>query len=165
MLLRKIRQTRWITSEHFEWLTKDDIQADPLGDLQTTNNDLSLWLVDNPEEDLDQVLTAIASTNQHLSHVDYLLFDEEAITELELDLKETDGGTPYESVNDWHRDITNLSGSQILKLAKTMLAGGEVDRQFEKRMTKLILEAIASGAIAFADLNKDLRKNLQPLVS
>lgn len=73
--LRKIRKSRWNT-EHIHWLEEGDIHADPLGDLTTTDNMFSVYLVDDKEEALKKLIPALATANtDHLSNFDYALFD------------------------------------------------------------------------------------------
>src|SRR5471030_1026074 len=45
LLLRKIKQHRWYKELAKPFLEADDIPADPFGDLQTTENLLSVWEV------------------------------------------------------------------------------------------------------------------------
>jgi hypothetical protein len=82
--LRTIRKARWYNVEGVSWLEKGDIQADPLADLNTKGNELSVWLVENDRSNLEQVVTALAATRTDISNLDYALLDVRLLPELEF---------------------------------------------------------------------------------
>ncbi len=43
LLLRAIRKGRWLDAVGLDWLEEDDVAADPLADLTTRQNTLSVW--------------------------------------------------------------------------------------------------------------------------
>lgn len=51
-LLRKIRKNRWY-KEQIEWLPDGELQADPLSDLGTKSNELSVYHVVIDESNLE----------------------------------------------------------------------------------------------------------------
>jgi hypothetical protein len=75
-----IRQTRWDVPEDAEWLSEDDIPADPLGDFaNTTCNSLSVWLVNEDKANFTRVVTAMAASRERIDKLDYVLFREELL--------------------------------------------------------------------------------------
>ena len=144
-LLRKIRKPRWYKQD-LPWVAANDIPPDPLGDLTTSENKLSVWYVKNDKSNLDQVLAAIAASSGSLSNLDYALFNEHILSEFKIE--QSLGGTPYDTVNTfYHRDLTELSGLRLVKLAKAILTNAERKRVPEKESLKLINEAVTSGGI------------------
>ena len=83
-LLRKIRKPRWYKQD-LPWVAANDIQPDPLGDLTTSENKLSVWYVKDDKSNLDQVLAAIAASSGSLSNLDYALFNEHILSELKIE--------------------------------------------------------------------------------
>ena len=83
-ILRTIRKSKWYKHERVPWLVEGELQADALGDLRTSDNELSVWLVEDDESNLEQVVTALAVTRQRISNVDYALFDLQFLSELNI---------------------------------------------------------------------------------
>lgn len=108
LVLRTIRQSRWL-EDSFPWLEEGDAPADPLGDLATQDNELSVWIIDDEKSNLNQVVAAMAATRGHLSNLDFALFDLRFLSELNIKIAITTGGTPDKEVNTWHRDLVKLS--------------------------------------------------------
>lgn len=151
-ILRVIRKARWYRDENAAWLGEGDFQADALSDLETKGNALSLWFVADDRSNLEQVVSALASTRQHISNLDYALVDQRFISENNLKLQTVISNSPYEKANTWHRDLVELSASQLCALAKIIFEHGEKKRCTEKEILKLMARAIANGHIDRAKL-------------
>ena len=41
------------------WLAENDLPADPIGDLKTSNNSLSLWHIEEDESNLERVVLGL----------------------------------------------------------------------------------------------------------
>lgn len=80
--LRKIRRNRWYDS--IPWLQPGDIQADALGDITTSDNQLSVWLVDNDRSHLEQIVAALTANCEFISNFDYVIFQEEDVLQLNI---------------------------------------------------------------------------------
>lgn len=62
LLIRKIRRARWqIPDYQFSLLDQDDYQSDPLGDLSTQKGRLSLFFVEDNEENVNRVISALVT--------------------------------------------------------------------------------------------------------
>lgn len=152
-LLRVIRKARWYRDENTAWLGEGEFQADALADLETKGNALSLWFVADDRSNLEQVVSALASTRQRISNLDYALVDQKFIAENNLKLQSVISNSPYEQANTWHRDLVELSASKLCVLAKIIFEYGEKKRYTEKDVLRLMARAIALGHIDRAKLN------------
>ena len=53
-LLRKVHKAWWLPDGHEEWLSPGHAQGDSLGDLETDDNILSFWVIDDTRSNLVQ---------------------------------------------------------------------------------------------------------------
>jgi len=161
-LLRKIRQNRWY-NEYHPWLKSGDIQADPFADLNTQENCLSVWHIEDDRSNLDQVITALAASGTNLANLDYALFDRQILDKL-FNIKKTPGGSHDSIANSsWHHDLTELSGLKLVQLAKSILENSQRVRVQEKVIAQLIAKAIASGRIKKDKVNKKIVEKIESL--
>lgn len=120
-LVRGIKRRKWDRQSVYPWLEKDEIPADPLTDLPTSDNALSVYIVEDDKSNLDRVITALAATRERPDKYDYLLFDERALSIANVKTELTRGNTPDDLVNSWHLDLVELSGSKLLALVTEIL--------------------------------------------
>ena len=159
-MLRKIEQRRWY-KRTFPWLVQSEIPADPLADLKTNQNNLSVFYIKGDLSNLNDVIAAYAATRDHAVNFDYLLFDEQVCSELSVEIKETKGTTRGEEVNKkWHRDLVELSAGKLLKLAKVIYEKGEIKRIQEKEILNTIARATIAGKIPIENIKSDLRRKV-----
>lgn len=164
LILRKIRKRRWDESEDLAWLAEDDIPADPLGDLSTTFNALSVWYIEEDRSNLDRVVAASAAGRERLDVLDYALFDQELLSQINIKIKESPGATPDVEANEWHRDLVELSAAKLVNLAKVMLRNAERRRRLPKELDQLIAKAVASGRIDKERLSQRIRDEIDVLL-
>jgi len=146
LLLRKIRKGRWYKEPQPSWLCADDIPSDPLGDLVTSENSLSVWYIDDERANLRDVITAMAANRDHVSNFDYVLVGLEDVLSLNLKLESTEGGSPNKEANRrWHRDVIELSSAKLGQLAKLFYQKGQRDRVQEKIVRSMILTVLGEG--------------------
>src|SRR5471030_3015788 len=91
LLLRKIKQHRWYKELAKPFLEADDIPADPFGDLQTTENLLSVWEVHEDRSNLVMVVRAVAMGGQRIDHTGYILFDSVHLDAAGIELQQNEG--------------------------------------------------------------------------
>jgi hypothetical protein len=60
LFLRKVRQSRWFNEPAAAFLEVGDVPADPFVDLQTKENLLSVWEVEEDRSNVMRVVRAIA---------------------------------------------------------------------------------------------------------
>ena len=159
LLLRAIRKSRW-NKDNFPWLTQGDIQADLLGDLVTSNNTLSVWLVQDDKSNLNEVITALASNRNTISNLDYTIFDISLLENINIRLEVNEGNTPHDKANRWHRDLIELTANNIVNLAESLLINSCIERVLEKKILNLIKDAVANGQIDKGKLNSGINNKV-----
>lgn len=159
--LRKIRKGRWIEVDEITLLDDGDLPADPLADLNTKDNNLSVWQVKEDESNLNEIVAALAAKSMRLSNFDYLLFRPNLPPKLNVSVVCDKGLTSDETVNNWHCDFVGLSAFKLIKLAKALLTQAEKRRILEKDVAVLIIDAMRSGRINLTSLHESLKKDLK----
>jgi hypothetical protein len=144
-LLRKVKkQNHWFKADAVSLLEKGDVPADPLSDLNTSQNKLSVFQVDEGHVNIDRVARALALGPDHIDNVGYVIFDSSLLTQASIEFNHTYGGTVDPVVNECHIDLINLSGNKLVKLAHLILSEGESDTILKKRIKELVEEGINS---------------------
>ncbi len=162
LLLRKIRKSRWYK---YPWLEEGGSQADALLDLKTDDNILSVWYIEDDKSNLERVLAALASNSDNISNVDYALFEEQDMLNMDIKLDSTKGNVPDDEVsNSWHRHLSELSAMKLAMIAKTIQTVGEIDRKQPQEVKKLLKESVVAGKIESSKLNPKIRAAIDPKV-
>ena len=139
LLLRTVRENRWHKAPAAEWLQRGDVPADPIGDLPTSQNRLSVWEVAADRSNLERIVRAVALTKDKVADTGYVLFNSELLPTIGVGTSEEEKGqTPDKDANAWHRDLTDLSGNKLVALTKAILEGGESGTVLKKRLLQLI---------------------------
>ena len=115
-VLRKIKRIRW--ESKCEWLQPDEVQADALSDLNTQNNELSVWLIFDDQSNIRDVVAALSLSGDYIPVVDYALIALDVVVANGFEVAENMGVTPFTAANQWHRDLVRLSATKILQLSK-----------------------------------------------
>lgn len=146
-IFRQVRKNRWYKGEAESSLSINDVPADPLGDLQTKSNELSIWLIDDEKSNLERVASALAAGREAIANLDYALLDFKYFRKLKIKYKSSRGGTLDNHINEYHIDMLELSGRKLVRLAKAFFRYAEIQRIPEKNVTVLIKKAIESEQI------------------
>ena len=159
-MLRKIRQARWYKVEG-AWLAADEIPADPLSDLTTKDNQLSVWYIEDDRLNLERVIAALAASGTDVANVDYALLDHRLLSDMHIKIDSTRGGTPDEEVNtSWHRDLVELSAGKLVTLAIAIFTHAEKQRMPKIRVHQLIAHAVTPGSPIFKAVQQKRYKAL-----
>ena len=67
--------------------------ADPLGDLVTKENRLSVWQIDDDRSNLGDVIAALAASRDFLDTFDYALFNDELLAQARITRSRSAGVT------------------------------------------------------------------------
>ncbi len=167
-ILRVVRRARW-RNDAFTQLTWNAFPADPLGDMATTENALSVWLIERDKSNLDEVLTAVAASRERVSNIDFVLIPYQELAEL-IDkynaiISEVPGKTPHLIANIWHRDLSNLTGNKLLAIAKYFYRyRQDVDRYMPQTVKELLINAYNNDLIEKNKLQPSLREELAEVV-
>jgi hypothetical protein len=144
-LLRRVKkQNHWFKADAAPLLEKGDVPADPLSDLNTSQNTLSVFQIDEGVANIDRIARALALDRHKLDNVGYVIFDSSLLTQASIEFDHTDGGTVDPAVNKCHVDLINLTGNKLVKLAHLILSEGESDTILRKRIEELVQEGINS---------------------
>jgi hypothetical protein len=169
LVLRKIRKTRWDKEliKQEKWLGPEEIPSDPLGDLTTTNNQVSIWELDESKSNLDRLIAAIASNGDHVANFDFVIFsiDHRTIEEMGIELSRSIGKCPDKEIANFHRDMGKFSGSKLVNFVKWILENGETERYQVKKVSKLIANSIQNGFIKKDDLKDSIYVKVRPLLN
>lgn len=162
LVLRIIRQNRWDSPRKLDWLAKGDIPADPMADFaNTSDNSLSVWLVENDNQDLDRVVAALAAGREKADKLDYMLFTQDHLAAVEAEIRTTNGNTLDEYVNGLHRDLPELSAAKVLALTRRVwdenLGPKRVDR---RTVIRLVADAVRCKQIKLEKLRPKLREDV-----
>lgn len=161
-LARMVRKPKWYKHTEVSWLPTGRLQADALGDLKTADNKLSVWHIDDDLSNLEQVIAALATTRDDISNLDYILFDPQLLSELDIAIMTTKGNTKYNIANTkWHRDLPKLTANKLIELAYTIWKQGKVKRVYEWEVLDLLKQAVSSGIIDSAQLSEKVRAKVR----
>src|SRR4051812_13446215 len=108
---------RWLEDDP-SWLDAADAVGDQVSDFRTSENRLSVFEV--PSEDSKshlRVAAALTASRGKLDDVEYCLIDEEMLSRVAVKTEATPGRTPDPVVNSWHKDLVDLSGLVLTRLA------------------------------------------------
>ena len=164
-VLRKVSKSRWYREQKIPWLADDDVPADALKDLATSDNALSVWQVDDDKSNLDRVITALAATCHSSTNIDYAMVDRQRLESVNLSIKHLPGDTPDEEANKhWHHDVVELSGLKLVDLARAFRDGAAIiERKMEKDVLRLLANAVAHGQVDPTRLKEALRVKVEKL--
>lgn len=145
-LLRKVdKQHRWYKASAQAHLDAGEVPADPLGDLRTTENKLSVYQVAEDGSNIERIARALACGRQRIDDdLGYVLFDVSILAKASIELDQNDGKTFDPVVNKYHADLVDLTGNKLVTLARLILLEGESDTILKKRIVELVREGVNS---------------------
>jgi hypothetical protein len=161
LAMRRVKRPRWYSQAVLPWLERGEVPADPFTDLRTSDNSLSIYVIEDDKSNLDQVVTAMSATCDRPQNFDYLLFDIEILSQVNIEVRESKGKTPDNEVNGWHRDLVEISGNRLLMLVKQVLESNyETDRYLAKQIKEFATRAIHSGRYELNQVKQSFREHL-----
>lgn len=150
-------KSRWYKDD---WCGQVDAPGDALRDLGTEKNVLSVYVFEDDEKDLERIITAVAANRENLGKVDFAVLREDLLNELDLKSQVTPGQTPDPVVNEWHRDLTELTAGKLAAFAGAICNKGKIDRYQRSKVCNLLRDAIETGSIVRAGLKSTLVEKL-----
>ena len=161
LIIRKLDTKKWSPVSP-DWLQLGDIEADPLGDLSTFDNALSVFVVEQ-ESAVERVIAALIARQNSPRNVGYVLIDPRTLEELGFKIEEKQGTTPDDEVNEWHRNIIELSGNALVLLARTIRDECELKAMLPDDWEKALGTSYKAGYIeeqAIQIKNKETRQKI-----
>jgi hypothetical protein len=148
------------------WLAPADLQADALSDLATKGNKLSVFLIADKDDSLTRVVAALAANSQVIWDFEYALFDEAALSQINISMEVTEGDTPDSLVNTWHRDLIELTAAKSMKLASIVREQAERSFILSKQVRALVAEALMSNKLdrTRLKLNDEEKRKIELLI-
>lgn len=160
LLLRQIRQDRWHEIEN-AWFGGDDIQADAVSDLRSTENKLSFWRIFADQTNLDLVITGISSGFELEDPFDFALIHEQHVVDAGFKIIPSAANTVLKEANRFHVDIIELTGNTLVKLSKIIM-DCEKERYLQPQIWSLLAKGIQRKLFALDDLRtKKIRKEVE----
>ena len=141
------------------WLPQGEIQSDALRDIQTTDNSLSVYKVEN-KEDAGQVIIALAANRDNLANLDYAIFEDTTLESTGIEVRQQYGETPHDEANKLHYDISNLTVRRLAVLAHA-IASGAHNRVPWKDIKAGLQEAVQSGTLDKQKMKPQLLQSIR----
>lgn len=158
-----LHNKRYWDGKEFEgmgWLEKEDLPADTLKNVQTIENSLSVYLVDDEFHNENIILCGFAATRDNLNYVDFIVLDEELFNKLGITIETTPGNTIIEEVNYLHRNLTEISTNKLIAIIEASISDGSMKRKTENKLKKMFQDEIKKGTIKIEDLNIKIQSKL-----
>ena len=160
--LRKVRnKNRWGAVEEPDWLRPEEIQADLVTDLNTTDNTMSMWRLSEGRSNLSRIIAAVALSGADVRNIDYLIFNSALLDGLRIKYQSAGGDTCDRDLNsEWHYDAVHLSGESLLLLARAIRSSSEKARATPKEVLSVVAESVASGFIREERISEKFKERL-----
>lgn len=113
-LLRSFSLSKWTPN-----LTKEliNFETDPLtACTRTSSNQLSVWEIESLSWDselIHKIITAFALNKDNPATLDFIFLDGNFLTEKGIEIIHNDAETPYEEMNKYHKDLTELTYEKL----------------------------------------------------
>lgn len=153
--------TKWDKSQFPTWLAEGDLPACIVRDLRADDNALSLWGIPDGEDNLPQVIAALASTRKILKDdFDYALLNISHVDQVNFICLSENGTTPYVDINSCHRSLANLSTQKLVYFAHLLSQFGIFHRTGWKELRSLLLDAVNGNKLNLSKIPKELKQQL-----
>jgi hypothetical protein len=159
-----IKWSRW-TKPELPWLAEGDIPADPVCNLDTRDNKISVWKLDKGASNLPRVVSALASARKTLDKFEYASFDQQVLPKIGIEMQQSTGDSCDERLNTLcHFDLVEISATKVVALAKAILQENQVHRVPWKEVARHITGAIEKGWLDKNSIKPDLIERAQGVV-
>lgn len=157
MLARKISLAKWKDSS--------EISADAVtGDLRTTKNALSFWSIQSPsQEELEDVVLALASAFERIDKIDLTWIDAEGLRSAGIAMNASEGRTPVEGLKGRHVDVARLDLGRlgvVATMVSTAVARNSHRRWSDKEVLQILAKAVTENRLDPSRLATDLKRDV-----
>lgn len=142
----------------------DQIKADSISELVTSDNCISTWYIDTPKN-IDRAVLALASGFRNLDSIKLVLLDIEKLEKCGLTAKQSEetGLTKAKGYEKYHYDIIDLNYQRLGKLAQFIIStlhdSGAVNIE-KKDIIAVLSQALVDEIVDFDCLDKNLKAGL-----
>ena len=163
MLAMKISRAKW---ERRDYLAENELRADAITSLRTSDDRLSWWRCDDDEEDVAQVALALAvgPNKGSFEKIDVVVLPEAILADAGLVSESTQGETAVKDLRSRHVDLVKLDVERLAKVVRILdprIRLGDTVVPFTKaRLITLVATAIRDERLSANDLNVKLREKL-----
>jgi len=159
MIFRKLSQKRhW---DDMQWLGPHETQADAVKCLVTSQNRLSIFVLDAPDHQTERVIAALAVTRDNLAHLDLAIAPEDVLERCGIRHDSAQGQTPDSEVNGWHEDLIELTVAKIARLAAAIKSEGKIIRYNMKKVEAAIRKSLDANYIGAERINGSMVQSLR----
>lgn len=148
-LMRAIlsKRNKWAWDEPpLSWLDDGDIPAGPLLHIIPDDHKISVYEVHGDQARINKVAAAISAGKEKLDAVEYIVIEEADIVDVGIEIDDRELGETYDpEVNQWHRDLTNISATKLVALGRRILPKTISDWVLEKTVNEVFSETIKTN--------------------
>ena len=145
MIFRKLSQKRhW---DGTQWLGPHETQADAAKCLMTSQNRLSIFVLNAPDDQTERVVAALAVTRDSLAHLDLAMAPEDVLARCGIRRERAQGQTLDPEVNGWHEDLIELTVAKIARLAAAIKSEGKIMRYNMRKVGAAIRQSLDANYI------------------
>jgi hypothetical protein len=141
-----------------------DIPSDPITDLKTTGNRLSVWFIDDEQKQLEDVVSYLSAPRHRAEDFVYALIDEELLPNLQIRVVGSDTQGTYPAA--LHRTLINLTAKSLIKLAQAILNRDHVQWKVISSydVKQMLASALLKGVVRRRDFHRVLRNQIERLI-
>lgn len=157
--------------ESVSWKNKPSLDAVSVSDLQTKDNEISVWEVNTAPSNMDDVALAVMMRRDRVCEVNMVLMDSDVLdTDYSIQMHQTPGNSIFTPMNGKHNNFVvptfwemGYLTEYIQKTVKDDLSGAVY--YSEPRMKTLLRNAFNGGRITADDVKEKgkLKKALKAL--
>ena len=162
-LLHFVNKNRWVGQGELTWVGDNDVPADPVTNLRTTDNELSVWDVAEGDEELIQrLVAAFAAVRAKVDKIDYLLLSTDTVQRLGMRLiRERGTGLPDKEIcASHHMNLTELTGKSVCALVREILLSPRLRRIGPPGVAACLRQSIEAGHISEDTLSPKVRDGI-----
>lgn len=159
MIFRKLSQKRYWDGT--KWLGPHETQADAARCLMTSENRLSVFVLDAPGDQTERVVAALAVTRDNLAHLDLAIAPEDVLERCGIRRDGAQGKTPDSKVNGWHENLIELTVEKIARLAAAIKSEGKIMRYNPKKVEAAIRQSLDENYIGAERINGSMLQSLR----
>ena len=147
-----------------KWDGKDNLDAVSVSDLRTSDNDLSVWQINDMDE-LEEVGLTMALTKSSIKDVSVVILDADKISELGLAITEQPGTSNYTEKNNLHKNISVPTFWEIGFLSEYIHEQLQDEKNFhyfaEEELKETFYKVVKEGNMDYRHIGDKSLKNLR----